>query len=338
MKSFMNIESISKLGINHPLIIDNSDTNGTGIANPSILNVDGFLYINIRMLNYTLYHSIGAKGWMEEGGRYSSRWGPLTYVHPENDARLVTDNFLAKWSNSTKFNKINMKLDIESKWTFAGLEDGRLVNWNNKVYITGVRRDTTDNGQGRMELSELKKLSSQPTEISRVRIEHPTDPNSYCEKNWMPVRDMPYHFVMDANPTKLVKANPKTGKCKLVYEGEKIDIDGNMRGSSQIIKHNDGFFAIVHDTNWWRFEDRCAENKDAIYSHRLVQWDKDFVVQRVSKQFTFMDGQIEFCCGMDKLGDDFYITFGFEDNSAHMLQINEKVLDNFFDKNLEYSV
>ncbi len=338
MKSLMNMQSISRLGTNYPLLIDHKESNGTGLANPSVLSIGDSLYINIRMLNYTLYHSIGAKFWKDEGGKFPSRWGPLTYVHPENDARLVTNNYIAKWKDNPKFNKINMNLDIESLWQFAGLEDGRLVNWDNNIYITGVRRDTTDDGQGRMELSKLENYSIKPIEVSRVRIEHPTDPNSYCEKNWMPVRDLPYHFVMDANPTKLVKVNPKTGECELVFEGEKLDIDGNMRGSSQIITHNDGYFAIVHDTNWWRFEDRCPENKDAIYNHRLVQWDKNFVVQKVSWPFTFMDGQIEFCCGMDKLGSNFYITFGFEDNSAHMLEVDINVLDNFFDGYLEYSI
>ena len=127
----MNIESISRLGTNYPLLIDNSESNGTGLANPSVLKIGNSLYVNIRMLNYTLYHSIGAKEWMDEGGRYASRYGPLTYVHPENDARLVTDNYVAVWNeDNTKFNKIDMALNVESMWSFAGLEDGRLVNWN----------------------------------------------------------------------------------------------------------------------------------------------------------------------------------------------------------------
>jgi len=338
MKSLMNVESISRLGTNYPLLVDSIESKGTGLANPSVLRIEGTLYINIRMLNYTLYHSIGAKFWRDEGGKYPSRWGPLTYVHPENDARLVTENYTAKWGEGVNFSKINMDCDTESLWTFAGLEDGRLVKWDGDVYITGVRRDTTDNGQGRMELSKIINLSSRPKEISRVRIEHPTDPTRYCEKNWMPVRELPFHYIIDANPTRLVKVNPKTGKSTLVSEGEKLSIDGDMRGSSQVIKHNGGYFAIVHDTNWWRFEERGGENKDAIYRHRMVQWDENFVVQKVSKQFTFMDGQIEFCCGMDKLQHYFYITFGFEDNSAHMLKVNCKVIDDFFNKNLEYSV
>ncbi len=334
----MTTESISKIGINHPLIINHSDTNGTGLCNPSILNLDNKLYINIRMLNYTLYHSIGAKGWMKEGGKYQSRWGPLTYVHPEDDHRLVTENFLGVWGENPKFKKISMKLDTKSIWSFVGLEDARLVNWKKKIYVTGVRRDTTKNGQGRMELSEIVDLSSNPKEVSRVRIEHPTDPTRYCEKNWMPVKDKPFHYIMDANPTRLVKVNPKTGACKIVHEGDKLEIDGDMRGSSQVMKYKGGFFTVVHDTNWWRFQGRCEENKDAIYSHRLIKWDKDFNIQKISKPFSFMNGQIEFCCGMDRLGDSFYITFGFEDNSAHMLEVKCDVLDNWFDNNLEYSI
>ena len=75
MKSFMNAESISKLGLNHPLIIPSSKTNGTGLCNASVLNYNGNLLVNIRLLNYTLYHSIGAKYWQDEGGKFPSRWG-----------------------------------------------------------------------------------------------------------------------------------------------------------------------------------------------------------------------------------------------------------------------
>ncbi len=51
-----------------------------------------------------------------------------------------------------------MKMNVESMWSFAGLEDGRLVNWNNNIYITGVRRDTTDYGQGRMMIETMFNL------------------------------------------------------------------------------------------------------------------------------------------------------------------------------------
>ena len=40
--------------------------------------------------------------------------------------------------------------------TFIGLEDARLVFWDNKYYAVGVRRDTTTTGHGRQEFSELQ--------------------------------------------------------------------------------------------------------------------------------------------------------------------------------------
>ena len=43
----MFAESLSKYGINHPLIIPHENTNGTALANPSILNYNEKLYINI---------------------------------------------------------------------------------------------------------------------------------------------------------------------------------------------------------------------------------------------------------------------------------------------------
>ena len=49
-------------------------------------------------------------------------------------------------------------LDKKPRWTFIGLEDARLQFWNNELYQTGVRRDTTRNGEGRMELSTIKNM------------------------------------------------------------------------------------------------------------------------------------------------------------------------------------
>ncbi len=40
--------------------------------------------------------------------------------------------------------KIQSELDVPPVWTFIGLEDGRLVKWDEKYYLIGVRRDTKD--------------------------------------------------------------------------------------------------------------------------------------------------------------------------------------------------
>ena len=62
-----------------------SITNGTGLMNPSVYNDNGKIIVNLRHVNYTFYHS--------EKKTFQHQWGPLTYVHPENDMHLRTTNY-----------------------------------------------------------------------------------------------------------------------------------------------------------------------------------------------------------------------------------------------------
>ena len=160
----------------HPLIIPASSTGGLGLMNPSIFNDGGNIIVNLRQVNYTFYHS--------EAKLFQHPYGPLTYIHPENDIHLRTWNWYIELDQTFAM-KRHTKVDTSKfdtykpQWDFVGLEDVRLVRWDNKLYATGVRRDTTTNGQGRMELSELEVTPSAVTEVSRFRIPTPRDPNSY---------------------------------------------------------------------------------------------------------------------------------------------------------------
>lgn len=306
-----------------PLIIPSDLTNGTGLMNPSIYVDKDKLILNLRHVNYTLYHC-------ENEQLFNNRWGPLVYLNPENDIHLRTTNWLCELNDDLtikSWNKVDTsKLDVEPVWEFIGLEDGRLVKWDNKLYLCGVRRDTKTNGEGRMELSELKKHK----EIKRSRIEPPNDPNSYCEKNWMPVIDMPYHFVKWTNPTEVVKVDPETNTSKTVVLKPQIDSFNNLRGGSQIIPYGDGRICIIHECNLWKNK---LEQKDAKYTHRLVMWDKDWNIKHISESFNFMDGEIEFCCGLAEYQGNLLITFGFQDNAAYILKMPITFLDNFIKNN-----
>ena len=61
-------------------------------------------------------------------------------------------------------------LDVKPLWDFVGLEDARLVKWDDKYYMCGVRRDTTTNGQGRMELSEIEIKHSSLFAVTSICI------------------------------------------------------------------------------------------------------------------------------------------------------------------------
>jgi hypothetical protein len=315
------IDNLSKIviangGSIHPLVINKDLTNGYGLCNASILiNNDGKLLVNLRNTRYVLHHSEFSK-------KFQSAWsGPLQYLNPDNDITLTTYNFLCELNydtlDITSVSKVDTsKLDVKPLWEFIGLEDARLVNWGDKLLMTGVRRDTTTNGEGRMEISEIISNS----EVSRNRIDIPKSSEYlYCEKNWMPILDMPYHYVKWANPLEIIKVDPETNQSEIVITRPLSNkVSANLRGGSQVLSFGDYYIALVHKTF---FPYNPQNNKDATYTHKILVWDKDWNLVNTSQSFNFMGGSIEFSCGMAIKGDDILISFGFQDNAAYILKL-----------------
>jgi predicted GH43/DUF377 family glycosyl hydrolase len=307
----------------YPLIIPSELTNGTGLFNPSVLVLNEKIIVNIRHCQYTLYHA--------ELNKHEHQYGPLVYLNPENDITLTTTNYISELHenlNMTYFSKVDTsKLDVPPLWEFVGLEDGRLVYWNDKFYLCGVRRDTTTNGQGRMELSELEFSDNEVKEISRFRIPAPGNDSSYCEKNWMPVLDQPFTFVKWTNPTEVVYADVKNKTCTTTHIGKAIIREKDLRGGSQVIPFEEGYLALNHETTLYTSE---AGRKDATYRHRFTYWDKNWNILKISKEFAFMNCKIEFACGMAEYKDDILITFGVQDNSSFILKTPKQIIEEVF--------
>jgi hypothetical protein len=307
----------------HPLIIPTSDLKGPSLTNPSIYNDDGKILVNLRNINYTLYHS--------EKKKYEHHWGPLVYIHPENDIRLRTWNYMCEMGENMRI-KSHHRVDTtkfpnKELWEFVGLEDARIVRWDGKLYICGVRRDLDTIGTGRMELSEIEITENGVKEISQHRIPAPGDDSEYCNKNWMPILDMPYHFVKWTNGTNIVKYDIEKNTTVSVIEKGWKDLGCiDLRGGSQILSWKDKHICLCHETFLHRSK---QDRKDGTYRHRFVVWDKDWNNIRVSKQFSFLTGEIEFAVGMCEYGEDFLITFGFQDNAAYLLRIPQSVIYDF---------
>ena len=318
---------IENSGSVHPLIIPHGLTNGTGLMNPSIYNDNGKIILILRHVNYTLYHS--------ESKMFQHQWGPLSYIHPENDMHLRTINYYLELDDELqikRYNKINTdKFDTYAPaWDFVGLEDARLFRWDEKLYISGVRRDIKPNGEGRMELSEILVTENEVNEISRFRIPPPKDPNSYCEKNWMPILDLPYHYVKWSNPTEVVCVDPVKQTCKTTHLTEQICLPRDIRGGSQILKWEDGYIGLTHEVDLFKSE---VGRKDAVYRHRFIIWDKNWNIKKYSNDFSLMSGHVEFCVGMTFLNENILISFGFQDNAAFVFKTNTEIIKKFIYEN-----
>lgn len=312
-----------------PLIIPSKLTGGTGLCNATIYNdeKEGLL-VNIRHVGYVMHH-------VEFNQKYWGMWGCMQYMNPENFQFLETTNYLCHLDddlNISRSSKINTtKYDKPPLWDFIGQEDVRLFRWDDKLYTCGVRRDIDDIGTGRMEMCEVELGNEGFVEVTRDRIEVP-EIETYLEKNWMPVLDMPYHFLRHADPVELVKVDCENKNCKPVVKkdwGEKIANTklktGDLRGGSQVIPFGEYRLCITHEC-FFPYHP-VGNGKDAHYHHRFVFYDKDWNIVKVSKQFKFMDAMIEFNCGLTEVGDDLLITFGFQDNAAYILRMPKIILE-----------
>lgn len=303
-----------------PLTVPSYQTGGTGLMNPSVFNLNGKIYVNIRHVNYTFYHS--------EKKLFNHPFGPLTYLHPENDMKLRTWNWITELDDNFKqirTHQIDTSAFPEKElWDFIGLEDARLVNWEGKIYTTGVRRDLDSIGTGRMELCEIDITDNAVVEKSRFRIPPPNDPTSYCEKNWMPIEDEPFAYIKWSNPTERVIVDPITETCVTTHHTEAKAIPRDLRGGTQVVPLGDGkHFALTHEVDLFKDD---AGRKDGVYRHRFVVYDENWNLCHWTDDFSIMNGDTEFAIGLCKKDDDYLITFGFQDNAAFLLKIPQKAL------------
>lgn len=315
-----------------PLVIPNGLTSGTGLMNPSLfIDNDGDILVNLRHVNYTLYHA-------ENEQDFPSRFGPLSYLHPEADQRLVTENYVCKLDDEltmTNFAHVEMLSLHTPIWEFVGLEDARIMQWEGRYFLVGVRRDTTTNGQGRMEYSEIEidKENWTIKEVKRKRIPAPSPDDSYCEKNWMPVMDKPFTFVKWCMPTELIYSHPDKDGTEQVAVIQTPAAPADQRGGSQVIKWGSVYICITHEVDLFK---NYLQQKDAIYRHRLMIWDEQFNFVGLSKKFSFLDARVEFAVGAVKQGEDLLVSFGFQDNAAFVLRVPKLVVEDLILEGLQY--
>jgi predicted GH43/DUF377 family glycosyl hydrolase len=321
-------------GLIKPLIIPCDLTDGTGLCNPSVLVEDDKIHLILRHVEYTLYIC-------ENEQKYqSANQGPLSYYHREDKSILKTNNYYCELDNNTfeikSYHKIDTsKLDVKPIWTFIGLEDARLVKWLNKYYICGVRRDTTTNGQGRMELSEIEIGVDSVKEINRSRIEV-ENKDSYCEKNWMPILSKPFHFVKWTDPTEVVEVNIDTKLAQRIsHKEKKYNTKYDIRGGSPLIDWFDNtYLCIIHEVDFTLKNQNG--HKNASYYHRFVVFNKDYEIIIMTEPFNFMTGKIEFCIGLERYKNDILIAFGFQDNGSYLVKVNENSLKEFIENVLKH--
>lgn len=325
VKNFVNYCLMAGGYIKH-IPFNNHDSNWPGWCNQSIMwdEEDQEFKMVLRNVNHLMHNN----------GQVWANGCRLLYSNPSRDGRnLKTQNWIGSSKDPLKedFNFTLIHTDPYTPiWEFQGQEDGRIVRWNGQLLTTGVRRDNNTVGRGRMEVMFLEKKEDGYHQGFTQLVQGPNNDSTYCEKNWMPMKDMPYHYIRTANPTTICKVNAGGGIEDVITKEKQslgdLDYYDMIRGSSQVIPWKDGYIALVHTCEmWWTANGR----KIAKYVHAFIQWDKDFNIIYVSPVFSFGDHDVEFSCGLEIHDGKFYIPFAVNDNVPFLLIVPENVIDLF---------
>jgi tetratricopeptide (TPR) repeat protein len=267
--------------------------------NPSILKTDQGYQVICRTVNYT-------------------QKGAAHFNTSDAEGIFRTRNFLIDYDRNLKM--LSHQEIIENlprnrifNWV-QGIEDCRLVTFNNSLWFTCTTSDTNPTGQRQISLCKLSDSARKETRsVEKLIPLIGPDPHR-CEKNWLPfVKDGSLCAIYSCHPFTIYKPDLETGACEtaLLYEPEH-DFSG-LRGSAAPIEYNGGYLMLVHETI--QFEDQSR-----IYLHRFLFLDKNFIVQQVSKPFTFFHVGVEFCCSMtmDHSEKELVMAVGVEDSQAHL--------------------
>ena len=190
-----------------------------------------------------------------------------------------------------------------------------------------------------MEMCEIEYIDNEWQEVSRNPIPAPGEDDTYCEKNWMPVIDMPYHFVKWCNPTEVVKYNIEERTTESVHcEHDKFypQFGRDLRGGTQVFPIGDGRrMCLTHEVDLLK---DVFYRKDGHYNHRVIVWDEDWNIIHNTEDFHFMGTQIdyssgyeyniEFATGITFIDGNVLIAYGYQDNGTYILKMSEDV---FFD-------
>lgn len=307
MKYLSNI-FIQNGGTCLPFIHSYKDSNGNFCAstNISIASYKGDIIFNTRLTNYMYVPLVATDKLM-----WVQVFGERTKVFSHNViGSIYSEPSLYEITGKNKFKM--------GKMTFAGLEDVRLVVWNDILYGIGFRPDVIE---GKV-IPQLIEYNDDLT-IKRSWF---LNTNKGMEKNWQPIEDKPFTFMYDPDKSALVTLNidelqvaDDIDNPTIINEIETPDFTCALCGSTQLIRLDDGkYVSICHTSHRYQGQDLYEH---WVYNHYFVIYDENMNKIWTSEPFRFVSDCMEYTCGMCKDNGNLYISFSMYDGINHLLSI-----------------
>lgn len=294
---------VEKINLERPIIEEGFDERYHPM-NPSIERCESGYKVICRTVNYT---QMGAKIFqtIDRNGIYRTR------------------NFLLDYDRN--FNLLSQKEIIEDlareriiSCAVEGLEDCRLVRFNDQYWFSCTTSDTNPTGNRQISLCKLED-HHYPNTIYVERLIPLIGPDlNLCEKNWLPFEnDGQLYLIYSFDPFIVFTPDLSTGNCEKAIFYEPVKDFSRFRGSAPPIPFDGGYLAVSHEVVLQADFTRC-------YLHRFVYLDQTFQIKKVSKPFTFKHQGVEFCCSstVDHSGSQLILSVGIEDREAYLFFVD----------------
>jgi hypothetical protein len=289
--------------------VDDSNFNST----PSICFLNDDIYINMRIVSYLI----------TESGCYDIKNNHITSKNKliKLDKNLnVKDNYILNYN--TAYDDY-----------YEGIEDMRLISYDNKLYFNGVRPIGKDS-----EFKIVMEHGFVDFDTKSVNSKFLSfDKQNKIEKNWVlfNYNNELYHIyswspllILKVKTDEICENNENSSNSESVIHLGEVKrivmpvIFNEIRGSTN--------GKVILDEIWFICHIVSHEEKRHYY-HMMVVLDLHTLkLKKYSNMFTFNKINIEFCLGLDFYDNNFYITYSTMDNTSNLGIISYEKMQKYF--------
>lgn len=190
---------------------------------------------------------------------------------------------------------------------YTGIEDIRLFHFHNCLFGVATNHHVTNGARASMILLSINDRYPNPY-ISDWRPIPSPGPDRW-EKNWMPfVKDEKIMLMYSVEPTRIFSEDG-VELSSTRWPDPVIGLGANLRGNSQIIPFEQGYLAIVHETD---------AMKGRKYFHRFIYFDSEMLPAALSDRFHFLAIGYEFVTGLCEAHepDRLMVSYSVNDSKA----------------------
>jgi len=253
--------------------------------------------MNIRMINYDVTPT----------GAYIMRC-------PQNKVKTRNARLFLNASYQPTEERLVLKEEYERhESNIEGLEDVRLFRYQGQLRFTASCKNASADGRIRMTLGTYHAEQGILQDVQLIE-----GPNrSECEKNWSFVEDTylekgkgKMNFIHGWNPFEIGAVEGDQLAIHTRYDTPSFF--SRCRGSSPIVEYEGKLYCVTHIVRY---------SSPRVYSHMVLQFNKQMRLERYTIPFCFRNNKIEYCLGFHIKNETCFFVFSENDSSPGTIHV-----------------